>query len=791
MIQKAIYDKVLIVDGAMGTKIHQTGVSLPIVLEDLNITHPTLITAIHQEYKDAGADIITTNSFGINGFKLDETKYSIKDHVKAAIDCVKKVDPSYTAFDIGPSGKLIEPIGSVTFDEMVSVYKELVVYAEKFGADLVLFETFNDIYELKAAIIATKENTNLPIFCTVTFDDTGKTLSGTDPLAFITSIASLGVDALGVNCSLGPKEMQRIIQELTDYSPIPVIVQPNRGLPKIDETGNTYYDLDIETYMEYMNIFYQNGATILGGCCGTDEKFINALSTAFKGKKNNHTYTPLGTTISSYSEVVDFDDGIVIIGERINPTGRRKMRNDIKAGSFDSVLHDAVQQVENGATVLDVNMGVPGIDEVNTMISAIKSIQSIVSTPLQIDSTDPNVIEAACRYYNGRPIINSVNGEKQSLDGILPIVKKYGCLVLGLTLDEDGLPKTKEKRIEIAKNIVKEAKKHGIEPSQILFDALTLTVSAEQSQVFETLGAMKYIKEEMGHHTILGVSNISFGLPERKLINKTFINMALSYGLSAPILNPMHKDVMEMIRAFKVLNGEDLNAINYIKLNQGIKKIESEEVKSKDIKYLITNGLKSYALEETMRMLSGMEASTIIDDIIIPVLFEIGEKFEKKQIYLPELIQAADTSSYCLEYLKSVMKKEQGEISYRGKLVLATVKGDIHDIGKNITKTLLENNGFEIYDLGRDVNCNEIINAMEKHNISVVGLSALMTTTVKNMETIIEQIRSHFSKHIYIIVGGAVLTEEYAMKIDADYYAKDAQSAVKICNNIANLLNKK
>lgn len=790
MIKKAIYQKVLIVDGAMGTKIHQSGVTLPTVLEDLNITHPDVITSIHKQYKDAGADIITTNSFGINSFKLSETAYSIEEHVKAAINCVKKVNPLYTAFDIGPSGKMMKPIGSITFDEMVDNYKELAIHAEKYGADFIFLETFNDIYELKSAIIAIKENTSLPIFCTVTFDESMRTLSGTDPRTFITSIAPLGVDALGVNCSLGPIELSEIVQELTTYSPVPVIVQPNRGLPKIDDLGNTYYDLDIKTYMEYMTRFNQSGVTILGGCCGTDESFIKALSDTFKNKENKTVYKQLGTTVSSYAKTVDFDEKIIVIGERINPTGRKLLRNAIKENSYDLVLKEAVKQVDAGADILDVNMGVPGINEVEAMKYAIESIQSILSTPLQIDSTDPKVIETACRYYNGRPIINSVNGEQKSLDAILPIVKKYGCLVLGLTLDEDGLPKTKEKRIEIAQKIVKEAKKHGINESQILFDALTLTVSAEQSQVFETLGAMKYIKEEMKHHTVLGVSNISFGLPNRKLINKTFINMALTYGLSAPIMNPMHTDVMEMIDAFRVLKGEDLNAINYIK---SINTSKKEEVviytEDKDLKYYITNGLKKYALQETMRMLGGMKASDIIDDIIIPILFEVGERFEKKEIYLPELIQAAETSSYCLEHLKKEMKKDQTTITYKGKLILATVKGDIHDIGKNITKTLLENNGYDIYDLGRDVGYEKIVDTMTENNISVVGLSALMTTTVKNMEEIIREIRSHFSHKITIIVGGAVLTEEYAKNIDADYYAKDAQSAVKICNEIANLTN--
>lgn len=775
-------EKFLFFDGAMGTMLQNSGLKTGELPEEYNITNREVIYNIHQEYLNAGANIITTNTFGANRLKLKNSSYTVEEIVTAAVKTAKqsmaKLTEKYVALDIGPIGTLLSPLGTLAFDEAYDIFKEQVEAGVKAGADIILIETMTDIYEAKAAILAAKENSVLPVFCTMSFQDNGRTFTGTDVATFVSVVEGLGVDVLGVNCSLGPKQLQPIVDELIKYSSIPVMVQANAGLPKY-KNDTTYYDIDPDEYSHEVNIMANKGVAIFGGCCGTTPEYIISLINGLDRLK------PLGitkkhfTTATSSSKTVFLGNEVKIIGERINPTGKKRLKEALRENNLDYVMREAIAQQDSGSDILDINVGLPDIDEKEMMNRIITEVQSVISLPLQIDSSDTEVIEAAARIYNGKPIINSVNGKKESMETIFPIVKKYGALVVALTLDEDGIPKTSEKRLEIASNIIDTAKLYGIPEENILVDPLVLTASAEQQAVMETLKAIPLIKNKYNVKIVLGTSNVSFGLPNRKLLNTTYLAMALGFGLDAPITDSTNESLMGVIRSFKVLTNQDKDSRDYISAYSNVVVENTVTTSNTDLKEIIIKGLKDEAKKVSLELLEQYTSIEIVNEFMIPALDIVGERYEKQEIFLPQLIRSAETSKIVFEALKEKSIKEGVEIIDGNKILLATVKGDIHDIGKNIVKLILENYGYKIIDLGKDVSIEKIVETVQKENISLVGLSALMTTTVKNMEYTIKQLKAQ-SPNIKIMVGGAVLTPDYASKIGADYFAKDAREAIEI-----------
>jgi len=770
-------NKIYLFDGAMGTMIQKEGFKKIALPEVYNIKNPDLIYKIHKSYADAGTDFITTNTFGANRYKLFKSGFSPDDIISNAIKIAKKASSGQKiALDIGPIGKLMEPSGPLNFEEAYDIFKEEIISGVKNGADLIIIETISDIYEAKAAILAAKENSELPVICTMTFGSDGRTFTGTDIITMVNVIENLNVDALGVNCSLGPKEMLPNVKKILEYSSLPVIVQPNAGLPKMRD-GKTFYDIKPCEFSKYVTEMIDYGVKIVGGCCGTDENYIKELKNNIKDLIPKKITVKSKTLVSSYSKTVDFDSGTVLIGERINPTGKKFLKAALKEENYDYIVTQAIKQHEEGAVILDVNNGMPGINEEISLVTSVKEIQKITDIPLQIDSSDIRAIEKAVRIYNGKPIVNSVNGKKNNMEKIFPIVKKYGCCVIGLTLDEDGIPETAEKRTEIAGKIIKTAEKYGIDKKNIIIDCLVLTASAQQKNVYETLKAIEMIKNTHGVKTVLGISNVSYGLPERNSVNSTFFIMALEKGLDSAIINTGNIEIMNAYYSYNVLSGKDLNSEIFIKKFSGASDKKNNENIS--LKYLISNGLKDNIEEYTeseLRIKSPME---IIENIISPVLEETGKKYEKNEIFLPQLIQISQTVNLVFNVLKKYMVKDNS--SEKEKIILATVEGDIHDIGKNIVKVILENHGFEVTDLGKDVKAELILKTAKEKNIKLIGLSALMTTTVSSMENTISFLRKHM-EGLTFIVGGAVLNEEYSKKIDADFYAKDAMSAARILN---------
>jgi 5-methyltetrahydrofolate--homocysteine methyltransferase len=785
-LKEKLGKEILFFDGAMGTMLQKKGLKLGKMPEDLNIDNPDVIEEIHRLYVDSGADIITTNTFGANKLKLEHSSYSQEEIIKAAVLTAKKANPDgYVALDIGPLGQLLEPLGVLTFEEAYDLFKEQIILGEKYGADAVIIETMVDIYEAKAAILAAKENSSLPVICTVTFQEDKRMLTGTSILGAVTILESLGVDALGVNCSLGPKELIPIVDELLEYSKTPVIVQPNAGLPKMID-GNTVFDLSVDEYSSIMNEFAHKGVSILGGCCGTDEAFIKSI----KNKLGNFIPFPREvksrSIIATATKCVDLDQGVKVIGERINPTGKKKLKEALINNNLDYILREAVNQKEKGADILDVNVGLPEINETLVITNVVREIQSIVDLPLQIDSSDTGAIEAALRIYNGKAIINSVNGKAEVMDSVFKIAKKYGACVVGLTLDENGIPSLAEERFKIAEKIVNTAEKYGIPKENLLIDCLVLTASAQQKEVSETLKAITMVREKLGVKTVLGVSNVSFGLPNRALLNRTFLTMALHSGLTTPILNPQSEEMMHIIKAFNVLTNHDKDSTEYINFFNDIKP-EKKNIKTSDLELpdIIRLGLKEEGKIKVYSLLEEHAPMYIIDNYLIPVLDTIGMRFEKGEIFLPQLIQTAETVKYFFEILKDEMVKEKKEFVNRGDIILATVKGDIHDIGKNIVKIVLENYGYNIIDLGKDVPVEKVVSTAKEKNVRLIGLSALMTTTVKSMEETITSLRDN-NIDCKIFVGGAVLTQEYADMIGADFYAEDAQESVRIADKFFN-----
>ena len=774
----------LFFDGAMGTYLQEEGLKLGELPEAYNIEKPEIIAGIHKKFIDAGSDIITTNTFGANGLKLEESEYSVEELIESAVKIARNAAGSekYVALDIGPIGKLMEPTGILSFEKAYELFKQQVIAGEKAGCDLFLIETISDIYEAKAAILAIKENSELPVFCTVSFQEDGRTLMGTDPLTMVTVLEGLGIDALGVNCSLGPKELLPIVEEILKYASIPVMVQPNAGLPKMKD-GKTVFDIDSDTFADYMEKMAQAGVRVLGGCCGTKDEFIRKTVERVSKLEAKELVKKDTTVISSSVQSVVFDE-VRVIGERINPTGKKKFKEALKNHDIDYILGQAIEQNEGGADLLDVNVGLPEIDETAVMVEVIKELQTILPLPLQIDSSSPEVIEAGARIYNGKPLINSINGKLEVMEDILPIVKKYGACVIGLTLDENGIPSKAEERFEIAKKIVDKAAEYGIDKKDIFIDCLVLTASAQQAEVMETLKALTMVKEKLGVKTALGVSNVSFGLPNRPILNRTFLAMAMQAGLDAPIMNPNTEEMMQTVFAYKVLANQDVDSEKYIarygnqiKADTGAKSVSAGA--EKDLKEIVIKGLKEEAKAKTKELIKVETGLDIVKNYLIPALDIVGKRFEKGEIFLPQLIQSAETVKKAFEVIKEKLEADGEEKISKGKVILATVKGDIHDIGKNIVKVVLENYGFDIIDLGKDVPIEKVVETAKKEGVQLVGLSALMTTTVISMKDTIEALKKE-GVPCKVFVGGAVLNQEYADMIGADYYAKDAQESVKI-----------
>lgn len=784
MLQERLKKEILVFDGAMGTQLQEAGLKAGEIPECLNITHPELIQSIHQKYLNAGADFITTNTFGANALKMKDVNYSLKEIIEAAIDNAKaaqkntnRQNNSYIALDIGPIGQLLEPMGTLSFDQAYEIIKEQVLLA-KDKVDLVLLETMTDIYEVKAGVLAVKENSDLPVFVTMTYETNQRTLSGCDPVTMVNILEGLNVDALGINCSLGPVELTPIINEVLKTASLPVILQPNAGLPCL-VAGKTCYNMDSDTFVAESIKHVKNGVRIIGGCCGTTPEFIAKLKKAIPAKPV--ITTPVkATRVSSGSKTVEFGHHVVVCGERLNPTGKKKLKEALKQQRYDELVIEAIKQDQAKAHVLDVNVGLPGIDEVATMKHVIKLLQEVISLPLQIDSSNAQAIEQACRYYNGKPSINSVNGKTETMEAIFPIVKKYGGVVIGLTLDENGIPPKAKDRLEIAKKIIKTAAKYGISKENIIIDCLVLTVSAQQKEVMETIKAVRMVKEELGVHTVLGVSNVSFGLPNRPLLNKTFLTMAMAAGLDLPIINPLDKELMDAIDAFNVLYNYDQDATIYIQ-NQSNQTVTSiKNTTDFTLEDIIIRGLKDEVKTATKKQLETKDGLEIINNILIPALDKVGKQYENNTIFLPQLIQAAETSKIAFGVIKDTFKETTAT---KGPVIMATVHGDIHDIGKNIVKVVLESYGYKIIDLGKDVPPETVVDAFYQYHPKAIGLSALMTTTVASMEKTIAMLKK-IDNMCPIFVGGAVLTADYAKEINADYYSKDAMDAVELLNRI-------
>lgn len=787
--------EVIIFDGAMGTVLQQRGLKAGDVPEKLNIEKSKEIIDIHKSYLKAGAEILTTNTFGANALKMEEIDYSVEEVIAAGVENAKAAVmesglEAAVALDMGPLGELLEPMGSLTFDEAYNLYQQQVLVGVEYGADLIHIETIADLYEARAAVLAAKENSNLPVFCTLTFEEDGRTFTGGSIRSMISVLEGLGVDGLGLNCSLGPEKLEPLVEEVLKYSETPVILQANAGLPVVEE-GETVFKISPEEYFKPLARLYEKGLAVVGGCCGTNEDFITLIAENLKNKKVKKRKITRESLVCSPSQYLKLD-GVNVVGERINPTGKAAFKQALRNEDLDHILKVAVEEVDAGADILDVNLGLPDIDEKAMMVKVIKELQGILDIPLQIDSSDPEVIEEALRYYNGTAIVNSVNGEKEVLENTLPAVKKYGAAVIGLTMDDNGIPDTAAGRFAVAERIVKKAAEYGISRDKIIIDCLTLTASAQQEGVKETLKALKMVREKLGVKTTLGVSNVSFGLPARPILNRTFLSMALYQGLNLPIIDPNDQEMMAAVKAAAVLNNLDPGAAQYIEYmaeneSDNDSKAAAENSRDNnskaDLKTVIVKGLKTEAGRLTEEILQEKEALEIVNDYLIPALDTVGERYEKGEMFLPQLVQSAETVKEAFAVLKAEMARTGGRNISKGKIVMATVKGDVHDIGKNIVKTVLENYGYQIIDLGRNVNIKEVVKAVKENEIKLLGLSALMTTTVKNMEKTIKAVREA-APATKIMVGGAVLTADYAEMIEADFYARDAKEAVEIAKKI-------
>ncbi len=777
--------EILILDGGMGTMLQAAGLPVGQLPEIWNITEPEKVTEIQRQYADAGSRLLYTNTFGANRHKLASCPFSVSEVVAGAVRCARTAAGSRdirVALDIGPIGQLLEPLGTLSFDEAYETFREIVSAGTAAGADLIVIETMSDLYEVKAAVLAARENSNLPVWVTMTFEEGGRTFLGVTVPSMALTLSGLGVDALGFNCSLGPKELISLIRELRRWTDLPLILKPNAGLP---DPATGAYPMTPEEFAGELSEAPDLGVSMIGGCCGTSPAFIRELSAAFSGMRSASRPPACRSGICSAVNTVALN-GVRVIGERINPTGKKRFQQALREGDIDYIIARGIEQQDAGADILDVNVGFPGIDEPAMMARTVKALQAAVDLPLQIDSSDPLAIETGLRAVNGKAIVNSVNGKKEVLDRILPLCRKYGAAVIGLCLDENGIPETAQGRVEIAERILKAALRFGIPREDVFIDCLTLTVSAQQEQAAETLKAVRYISEKLQLHTVLGVSNISFGLPERENITVSFLTQALQCGLDLPIVNPNQLRIMDAIRSFRVLSGEDKNCGDYIRRFADLPAtpapaaVVSSEM---SITEAILRGLRQETAALTEKALETREELEVVNRLLIPALDLVGSRYEKQEIFLPQLINAANAACSGFDVIKEHISRRGGESVSRGKIILATVQGDIHDIGKNIVRVVLENYGYTVLDLGRDVPASVIVDAAIREDIRLVGLSALMTTTVSSMAETIRALRE--SGHpCKIMVGGAVLTADYAMEIGADYYAADAKQSADIARQV-------
>lgn len=789
-------NNILYLDGGMGTLLQAQGLQAGEYPERWNLSHPDVIVSIHQAYYDAGSHVVNTNTFGANTLKFsaDELDSIVATAVQNAREAAKKsssAQPKWVALDIGPLGRMLKPYGDLDFENAVAIFAETVKLGVKHGVDLIFIETMNDSYETKAALLAAKENSNLPVFVSNAYGEDGKLMTGASPAAMVAMLEGMRADAIGVNCSLGPKALKKVVEEYLAYASCPVLLKPNAGLPKA-QNGKTVYDVMPEEFAEDVAGLIEQGVRIAGGCCGTTPQYIKALTQQTSTLSPDPLRKKEISCVSSYTHAVVLGEKPILIGERINPTGKKRFKEALKTGDMDYILKEGIAQEEKGVHILDVNVGLPEIDEAKMLTDAVCELQAILNLPLQIDTSDPIAMERALRRYNGKAMVNSVNGKKESMEAVFPLVQKYGGLVVALTLDENGIPQTAEARVKIAKAILKEAEKYGIEKKDIIFDPLALTVSADNTAAVETLRAVGLIRRELGCHTSLGVSNVSFGLPARDLINGTFFSLALGQGLSAAIMNPYSLEMMKAYRSYLALAGLDENCADFITFAQELPqataatpqtvKTEQPVEYASELQRAIVKGLRERAAMMTEAMIKdGNQPLDIVQNEIIPALNTVGIGFENKTVYLPQLLMSAEAAKSAFEVIKATVSSESS--TPKCSFVLATVKGDIHDIGKNIVKLLLENYGFAVSDLGRDVAPQSVVEEVKRLHAPLAGLSALMTTTVPAMEETIKLLR-HEAPWCKVIVGGAVLTKEYADAIGADHYAKDAMEAVRYAESI-------
>ena len=788
-----IKDGITLLDGAMGTMLQAAGLPVGAIPELWNLTHPETVAEIQRQYVEAGSNIIYANTFCANRHKLAGCGHSVEEIITAGIAVAKQAaagTDTRVALDIGPIGQLLEPLGTLSFDEAYDIYREMVVAGQRAGADLILFETMSDLYEVKAGVLAAKENTDLPVWVTMTFEAGGRTFVGVTVPAMALTLEGLGVDALGFNCSLGPKELLGYVEELRHWTSLPILLKPNAGLP---DPATGAYTITPEQFADEMKAAAALGVVAMGGCCGTSPAFIAALKQRLQGLVPAARPLPDRHGVCSATCVTELN-GVRVIGERINPTGKKRFQQALRERDIGYILERGIEQQDAGAEILDVNVGLPGINEAEMMTRVVRELQAVVDLPLQLDSSDASALEAGLRACNGKPIVNSVNGNREVLEAILPLCKKYGAAVVGLCMDHTGIPQTAEARVAIGRRILDAALEYGIPRQDVYLDCLTLTVSAQQEQAVETLKAVRCVKEELGLHTVLGVSNISFGLPARDHITVSFLTQAMAAGLDLPIVNPNSTPIMDAVASFRVLSGQDRDSGAYIERFSAAaagsvaapqaKTAAGPETVSMTVETAVGKGLKEETAALTRQALEhGMDELEVVNTLLIPALDLVGDRYEKQQIFLPQLINAANAACAGFEVIKtSIAKKGEGSVS-KGKIVIATVYGDIHDIGKNIVKVVLENYGYTVVDLGRDVPVETVAEAVVRENVKLVGLSALMTTTVVSMADTIAAIRrtGHDCK---IMVGGAVLTPEYAMEIGADYYAKDAKQSADIAKEV-------
>ena len=787
-VRDFLKDNVVIMDGGTGTLLQQAGLGLGELPERWNMSHASVVTKIHKEYFDAGSNIVCTNTFGANALKYSDEElenviaYGVRN-AKLARRQSKAPQEKFIALDIGPLGKLLKPYGQLDFEEAVEIFAKTVRLGVKYGVDLIYIETMSDCYETKSAVLAVKENCDLPLFVSNAYGADGVLMTGANPHAMVAMLEGLGVDVLGANCSLGPAQLSPVVDELLKTSSLPVMVKPNAGLPQTDGE-NTYYDLSVEEFADATAEFVRRGARIVGGCCGTTPEYIRALKTRLEGVKPKTIIKKNISCVSSYTHAVALDKP-VIIGERINPTGKKRFKQALTDGTLDYALGEAVSQKEHGAHILDVNVGLPGIDERATLTQYVREIQAVVDLPLQIDTSSVPALESALRIYNGKPLINSVNGKAESMQAVFPLVKKYGGAVVALTLDENGIPDTWEGRVAIAEKIIKEAERYGIDKKDIVVDTLTTSVATDKTAGTTTLRALAYVHNVLRVNTALGVSNVSFGLPARETVNATFFACALQSGLTCAIINPLSTEMQKIYRSYTAIAGTDEGCQEYVAFaTQNTDTVATPpQPQTQTLRQAIVDGRKELAGTLCAEALKTREAMEIIDAEIVPALDEVGKAYEEKRAYLPQLLASAESAKNAFENIRIRLSESGKAENKKCTFVIATVEGDIHDIGKNIVKTLLENYAFDVIDLGRDTPVEKVVETVEATHAPLVGLSALMTTTLPSMERTVLALKTK-APWCKIVVGGAVLTAEYADKIGADYYAKDGMQTVRYAESV-------